>query len=241
MLLHSEIPAPAVAESIAAPGLRTAGHREPGVGGRITSAASSETVTAKPIRRISLEHPDLELPTTVTEPVSDNEFYRAFRGRGVESLEHIARETLAGAGPDCERVALLRALYDLRSEESSRHFAWAIRNLPDTSSPRGESVPSFAVRFLGERAARDPRARTVLEQVAFDSWPAVAPGLRRRAAARLGATANETELSRLSIQLANEPDPLVVEGVLAALEQNPNKPVAVGILRDFGRPPRLED
>jgi hypothetical protein len=180
-------------------------------------------------------------PKPITDPATEREFYEAFKREGVVSLELTARDFLWEPGPDCRRVALLRALYDLRSPQAGELFTWAIRNLPSSATRVGESVPSFAVRFLGEKAGRDPKARSALEDVAFASQPPVAPGLRRRAAATLGATASATELGSLSMRLARESDRLVVEGVFAALNHNPNKAAATAMLSAFGRPTRMQN
>jgi hypothetical protein len=169
---------------------------------------------------------------------TEKELYEAFlqRAQGQPgSIESVAAGVLADDGSEPEQVALLRALYDTGSEATEQHFLHAVRTLPGVSRPEGESVPSFAVLFLGRRAPRDARARGLLERVAFEA-PHPSPELRRRAAASLFAHATEAELRGLATHLERDADPLLVESALEALSRNPDTRAADPILVAFGRP-----
>jgi hypothetical protein len=152
---------------------------------------------------------------------------------GAGNLERMALPILDGPEPNCRKVALLRAIYDSGSPATAQLFGRAIRSLSLASSPAGESVPSFAVRFLAARAANDATARAVLEQVAFDAAPAIE--LRRRAAAHFASAAAAEDLPRLASCLARESDGLLVEGAVAALGDNPHRAAVERTLWALGR------
>ena len=76
------------------------------------------------------------------------------------SLDALAEPVLTGAAPVDERVAMLRALWDSRAEDAAGWFKAALA-APATAAPE---VPDFAVRFLSERAVREPVARTILTE-----------------------------------------------------------------------------
>lgn len=221
--------APAVVGVHKAPGLKGAVATSPDGGGRLFPVVDGNSAGQS---RSVVEIPEAHAGPAGA-PSGEKALYDLYSSLGVESVERVAVEILERPGPGYEKVALLRSLYDLQSAEFPRVFVEAIRSLPTTPSPSGVSVPSFAVRFLGERAARDPRARSVLEQVAFQSQPVLAAGVRRRAVATLAATGDEAQLSRLTLHLAREWDPLVARGALAALQQNPNKTKAEAIRAVF--------
>lgn len=176
-------------------------------------------------------------------PGTEGAHYLAFVDAGRADpahLERLAPSVLEGAGPRYEKVALLRALYDTGSPATASSFVQAVRGLSESSDASGSSVPGFAVRFLGERAARDAKARAILEHVAFEE-PRVGSGPRRRAAARLAELADEDGLRRMSAHLARETDALLLDGVAQALSKNPSRlaaeRVALGIGREIDRNP----
>ena len=116
------------------------------------------------------------------------------------------REALFGEGPACEKVAALRALYAWEPETGRDLCVEAIARLPDASSPRGESVPRTALRLLGERAPREPAARSILERVLWSQDFLVSAELRGVAAAALLAATAEPELSTLRRRLQDDPE-----------------------------------
>lgn len=175
------------------------------------------------------------------ERARESEHYARFlalAAQGAQALEAQAASVLDGAGPDCEMVALLRAL---ESSASPRLHAWlehALLRLPDESGPAGDSVPGFALGRLASAAAHDASARSTLERVAFGA--AGAPDrLRRLAAAYLAENATEVELWRLAAHLASERDGLVRDSAVEALSRN-RSPSAVAAVfgpgHDVARP-----
>jgi hypothetical protein len=155
----------------------------------------------------------------------EKEFYEAYRRLARESPRELTeggRAVLLRADvSEPEKVALLRAVHGADLPGSFDLFATAIVDLPDVSARGLESVPSFAVRFLGSEGARDPRAREVLERAIWPESGAAAPAVRRRAAAYLGAAISEADLRRISALLRVEPDSGVVEAALASIATNP--------------------
>lgn len=159
------------------------------------------------------------------------ERFLALAASDPSALEAEAARVLDGAGPDCEKVALLRAL---EAGDSPRRLAWlehAVLVLPDTSDSSGDSVPSYALNSLIRSGNADPAARAALERVAC-AFPRAPARLRRVAAAWLAANADEAGLRRLASNLADEPDGLLRESVLEALSRNSN-PSAVAAV--FGQ------
>ena len=151
------------------------------------------------------------------------------------ALERLAEPILLGRGPDSARVALLRVLYETRSPRLAECFDRALRTLPDVSTPRGESVPSFAIGYLGRHAAVDAQARQVLERAAFGGDTPLSPGLRRRAAALLAQVAPAAELFALVGRLAMETDRELVNGTIAAIADNADADAARAALARLGR------
>lgn len=183
-----------------------------------------------------------ELEEASPTPVTEQQCYESFLGlarREPGALERLARPILEGTGPDCVRVALLRALHEAGSPDAAERFAWAIHSLADTSGPRGESVPSFAIRFLGQRAAGDACALRVLEQAALGERGRLAPVLRRRAVALLAEAAPPRELMNLAAQLAREGDGDLTAAAVAGLARNPHRATVAGTFAAFGAEPRL--
>ena len=172
---------------------------------------------------------------------SESVFYERFRGaaaRGPGELEASAEEILRGAGPDAEKVALLRALADCGSERAADSYLLAVRELPDVSDPQGESVASTALLLLDRRAARDAPARAILRRAAFEA-PLPPPRARARAAASFFLWATPEELLGARDELIREWDPQVLESALEALSRNPNTGVAAQLLAPHGRVPAV--
>jgi hypothetical protein len=171
-----------------------------------------------------------EEPQREPEPGTERSYYEAFlrelRGDPASCAAR-ATEVLLGSGPDCEKVALLRAVYDTVSGERVALFSTAIATLPSESERGTESVPSFAVGFAAARAHGDPAARAILEAVTVDEG--IALGLRRRAAASWAASASPLELRRLATQLAREGDAQLLDGAIEALSRNPHPQVAAEV------------
>jgi len=154
-------------------------------------------------------------------------------------LEALAARVLAGDGPPAEKVALLRALERSGSSERVRWLEHAVCTLPDDSGPHGISVASFALGELVATAPADRAARQSLWHVAFEAR-ALAPGLRRSAAAGFARGGEDRELGALRVVLARESDELLVAGVLAALRERPECPMAVRLLDELSPPPTVQ-
>ena len=179
------------------------------------------------------------LATTAREPddTREKEFYARFsQAADTALLTAEAERILRGTGPDPEKVALLRCLHDRGVERSDELHLLALRELPDVSSPRGESVPSTVLLLLDRRAPTEAGARATLSRAAFEA-PALAPRLRGRAAASFFRNASADELLARRSDLARVQDPLVLECALAALARNPNTEAASTLLTPYGRTP----
>lgn len=212
-----------------------------------------------PIQPIDLETPKAEegravdriaMPEVVTDegapagvdaaraPRKESEFYAAFleiAAREPDSFERAARNALGEAGPDCRKVAALRALCDTRSPTADDALVAAILELPDAASGDSESVPGFALRRLSMRATKDAGARRALERLVFGSSRPQAR-LRAAAAAALCAAADEVELGRIAERLRGESDELVLACAGAALSRNPNTRAAEEARSSLGLP-----
>ena len=192
-----------------------------------------------------LDDPALEAEAGAAErepdETSESAFYERFRGAAARrpgELEDSAEELLRGAGPDAEKVALLRALGDCGSERSADFYLLALRELPDVSDPQGESVASTALLLLDRRAAGDAQAREILRRAAFEP-PLPPPRSRARAAAGFFLQATEEELLGARDELTREWDPQFLESALEALSRNPNTGVAAVLLAPHGRAPAV--
>ena len=171
------------------------------------------------------------------EPRTEREFYQAFKGRETSQpgwLAAQARSVLDKKGPDCEKVAMLRALYDTGSPEATELLLLAVRTLPDRSTPQGESIPSFVVSLMSDHALGDARARDVLHQIAFDREGAPLAG-RRRAAARFVQFATPEERGALEPELAREDDQVLIDGVVSVLRARPGERQAAYLVARFER------
>jgi hypothetical protein len=182
---------------------------------------------------------------TSRAPRKESEFYAAFltiAARGPEALERAARTALAEDGPDCHKVAALRALRDAGCARTDDILVAVIEGLPDASGPRGESVPRFALRSLVERAACDEGARSALDRIAWGGRMPAGSALRAAAAAALAATATEDEIWAVAARLRSEADPLTLAGAVEALSRNPAAAAADAALESLGvEPPVRKD
>lgn len=178
-----------------------------------------------PEPELEVAAPPRDLDELRADGAGEKAFYEAYRRLARESPDELTeggravllREDVS----DPEKVALLRAVHGAELPGSVELFATAIVDLPDSSARGVESVPSFAVRFLGSEGVRDPRAREILERAIWPVAGAAAPAVRRRAAAYLGAAISESDLTRISALLRVEPDSGVVEAALASIATNP--------------------
>jgi hypothetical protein len=173
------------------------------------------------------------------DEMTEKELRERFLARPLDDLEAEADAILRGAGPDPEKVALLRVLSERGSARSAELHLLALRELPDVSDPRGESVPSTVLLLLDRRSPRDALAREVLRRAAFEE-PYPPPDLRNRAAASFFLRATEHELLDAGTDLAREHDPRFLDSALAALSRNPNTRAAAMLLAPHGRTP-VED
>ena len=90
----------------------------------------------------------------------------------------------ATAVPDNERVALLRALWDSGAPDAGRWFRAAILAPSERALPEAH-VPDFAVRFLADRAPREPAAAAALANAVAAAPPECDAARLARAAAAL--------------------------------------------------------
>jgi hypothetical protein len=148
------------------------------------------------------------------------------------ALAERAEAVLAKGGPRAEKVALLRALEESGSKERLRWLEHAARTQPDDSGPDGVSVASFAIGELVAASRAERAARPALLRLAFETR-GLAPALRRSAAVGYARNADDLELDALRVPLARENDELLVAGVLAALGERTESPLAARLLAAF--------
>jgi hypothetical protein len=195
---------------------------------------------SRPVVPLEPDAPRPDLERLRADGAREKEFYAAYRWIARESPAELTASAhallLRPDASDPEKIAMLRAVHVEGLPAFGDLYATAIVELSDVS-PRGrESVPSFAVRFLGDLGTRDPRAREVLERAIWPVSGAAAPAVRRRAAAYLGAAISEQDLARITVLLARDPDRGVVEAAVASIAANP-RTAHREIHREFGLPP----
>ena len=204
-------------------------------------AGGAARTALRPVPQLPPE-PDVPRPDLArlrADGANEKAFYEAYCRLARESpgeLTASARDRLLRPDlSDSEKIAMLRAVHVEGLPAFVDLFATALVELPDVA-PRGlESIPSFAVRFLGELGPRDPRAREILERAIWPVAGAAAPAVRRRAAAYLGASISAVDIPRISALLAREPDAGVVEAALASIAANP-RTAQRQLHLDFGLP-----
>jgi hypothetical protein len=173
----------------------------------------------------------------------EKDFYTEFvalAAQTPDALERAAPGVLSGEGPDCEKVALLRALHDSGSPRTGAFFALAIASLPDASSAQGESVPRFALRFLSQRVSREPDAKRALESIVWSAFPPAPSVLRRDGAIALASAASESELWRVAARLSAETDQAVRQSGIDALANSAHADAAKNALHEYGLSPTIE-
>ena len=148
----------------------------------------------------------LEPPTAASGPVSDDlpqesrapragteaalyEHYLALGRLADGALDVAAERVLGGPSAVDERVAVLRALWDSGSPDRGKWLKAALAETGETEPV----VSDFAVRFLGDRAAREPEARSILADHVADSPEGCDAARLARAAAALEPTAPSQE------------------------------------------------
>lgn len=224
----------------------------------LARAASAALVPAQPEEPLGLVGPrEIRAPAAalqarptgpqeVLEPGTparaEREFLASFLTLGRSqpgALEGRAAEILSGAGPDVEKVALLRALLECRSPEALTWLTRTVRTQPDRASPEARSVASQALAMLAGEAKREPAACRALAGLAFED-ERLALGLRRRAASAYARHCSEAELDDLRSRLLHEPDAQLVAGARASLAERERTPRVERILLDFPAQPEVQ-
>jgi hypothetical protein len=129
-----------------------------------------------------------------TEKAYHEEFV-ALAAKDAKEFEQQAFAVLREDGEDCKKVAMLRVLYDTDQTSALQHFNQVIATLPDRPRPEGDSVPAFAVGYLGKRLA-DPAVKGMLEQIACSRYGNLSANLQQIAAKALLTTATPSDLQR---------------------------------------------
>lgn len=179
-----------------------------------------------------------------SEPVREKEYREAFAAQAAEDTEQLlarAPGILGGEGPDAEKVALLRALHESGAEGADDLVLNALFDLPHQAPSGRVSVPSFLVRYLGQRGTRDASSRDLLERAIWDAAGTLDEDLRRRAASYLAAAIDSEGLDRLSSRLRQEQDEKLVQGALVALAHNRDAQAPPEFFRALGYEPPLVD
>jgi hypothetical protein len=171
-------------------------------------------------------------PIPGTERAYREAFVVKLREPGVD-VDALLDSTIHGNGPDAEKVALLRALLDIRSPKALDALVTAAEEAESHDGPAGVGVPEFCVRMLTERAARDADARAALGRLVARRDSALEPRLRRTAAARLALTGTSAELALLAADIRGCGDPELLLGVARSLEFNPEAASARGFFSDL--------
>ena len=132
--------------------------------------------------------PRADLAHLRADGANEKAFYEAYRQLARESpgeLTASARDRLLQPDlSDSEKIAMLRAVHVEGLPAYVDLFVTAVVELPDVA-PRGrESIPSFAVRFLGGLGTRDPRAREILERAIWPVSGAAAPAVQQSSAGK---------------------------------------------------------
>jgi len=148
-------------------------------------------------------------------------------------VDALLEATIRSSGPDAEKVGLLRALLDTRSDKALDALVTAAEEAEPHDGPHGMGVPDFCVRMLVERAPRDADARAALGLLVARRGSALEPRLRRTAAAQLALTGTSSELAVLAADIRGCGDPELLLGVARGLEFNPEAAAARGFFTDL--------
>jgi hypothetical protein len=171
-------------------------------------------------------------PIPGTERAWREAFVARLREPGVE-VDALVDATLHSTGPDAEKVGLLRALLDVRSDKALDALVTAAEEVEAHDGPNGVGVPEFSVRMLTERASRDEDARAALRRLVSRRDSSLEPRLRRTAASRVALTGTSSELALLAADIRGCGDPELLRGVAQSLELNPDAALARGFFTDL--------
>ncbi len=166
---------------------RSAGARPPVRGGAPLPTASAPTADG--------EGQEARSRINAQTEKAYHERFTAVAAQDVHELEDQAAVVLREDGEDCKKVAMLRVLYATDRVRALDWFAQVIASLPDRPRPEGDSVPAFAVGYLGRRLD-DAAVKGVVEQIACARGGNLSPNLQRIAAQALLATATAADLQR---------------------------------------------
>jgi hypothetical protein len=125
----------------------------------------------------------------------------------------------AGTVPDTDQFPLFQVAYEEQRPASAAELARAITSLSLASGAERQAVPRACVRFLGQRAAREPRARETLDAIAWSAAPDTFSALRVQAVRELVLSTPEEELPLFTQRLHGERDEVLHTAGLAALEE----------------------
>ena len=171
-------------------------------------------------------------PIPGTERAWREAYVARLREPGVD-VDALVDATIRGAAPDVEKVGLLRALLDTRSDKALDALVTAAEEVETHDGPNGAGVPEFCVRMLAQRAGGDADARAALRQLVSRRGSSLEPRLRRTAAARVARTGTSSELALLAADIRGCGDPELLHGVAQSLELNPDAAVARGFFTDL--------
>jgi hypothetical protein len=171
-------------------------------------------------------------PLPGTERAWREDFVVTLREPGVD-IDALLDATIHGSGPDAEKVALLRALLDIRSDKALDALVTAAEEAESHDGPAGAGVPEFCVRTLVERAALDADARAALGRLVARRGSSLQPRLRRTAAAQVALTGTASELALLAADLRGCDDPELLLGVARSLEFNQEATAARAFFSDL--------
>ncbi|MBI4564689.1 MAG: hypothetical protein HY716_08385 [Planctomycetes bacterium] len=155
-----------------------------------------------------------------TEKAYEREFRETARHRPDRLMSDI-EATLAGEHPDAQKVAALRAAYEVgRLDPFLRVLA---------SEAESQALRSFALRFLAGKSPRTPSARALLADYVRMRPPEEEQ--RRDALAALLRWAPDRELAGYWDLLTFETAPGAAIGAAVALRKNGNNPTAAAALQ----------
>lgn len=145
--------------------------------------------------------------------------------------EHLLRVEL-GEGRHAEKLALLRGLARSERQDKVEGLTFAVTNLPEVPTAKGDALAVVALGLLADLSERDANARQALERLAFETQ-SLHVVLRRRAAAFVAERCPARESDALRRRLLAEPDRSVVAAALEALDHRAEEPGVHEWLGDF--------
>jgi len=158
---------------------------------------------------------------------------RALLASDPDAFARRADSILAGTGPACEQFASLRAAYEASWSGTDDLCARTASARDRAADPRAESVTQSLVHWLGERAVREPRARTALGAIVWSAAPPAEPIHRIRALRALVLAAPRTEVALLAQRIHAEPDPDVHSAGRAALDERDQPAAHADSIQEF--------